>query len=92
MKRKFFYGLLLMALALNLFVGAQVYFQNVEAADKDDPYSNLKLFSSVLERVRQDYVDGEKVSYQELVQGAMKGMLNTLDPHIEFMDAPKYDE
>ena len=92
MKRKFFYGLLLTALALNLFVGAQVYLQNVGAAEKDDPYPNLKLFSTVLERVRQDYVDGDKVTYQELIQGAMKGMLNTLDPHSEFMELSKYDE
>src|SRR5436190_7874548 len=92
MKRKFFYGLLLAALALNLFVGTQVYIQNVGAAEKDDPYPNLKLFSTVLERVRQDYVDGDKVTYQELIQGAMKGMLNTLDPHSEFMESSKYDE
>src|SRR5215213_11046776 len=83
MKRKFSYGLLLTALAINLFVGA---------AEKDDPYPNLKMFSTVLERVRQDYVDGDKVTYQELIQGAMKGMLNTLDPHSEFMDTSKYDE
>src|SRR5262245_9647125 len=92
MKRKFFYGLLLTALALNLFVGAQVYLQSVGAAEKEDPYQNLKLFSTVLERVRQDYVDGDKVTYQELIQGAMKGMLNTLDPHSEFMEANKYDD
>lgn len=92
MKKKFFYGLLLTALALNLFVGAQVYLQSVGAAEKDDPYPNLKLFSTVLERVRQDYVDGDKVTYQELIQGAMKGMLSTLDPHSEFMEVSKYDE
>jgi carboxyl-terminal processing protease len=46
----------------------------------------------VLERVRQDYVDGDKVTYQELIQGAMKGMLSTLDPHSEFMEVSKYDE
>ena len=92
MKRKFFYGALLTALAINLLIGAQVFRQNVSAAEKDDAYPNLKLFSSVLERVRQDYVDGDKVTYQELIQGAMKGMLNTLDPHSEFMEATKYDE
>jgi carboxyl-terminal processing protease len=92
MKRKFFYGLLFAALAFNLLVGTQVYFQQVSAAEKDDPYPNLKLFSVVLERVRQDYVDGDKVTYQELIQGAMKGMLNTLDPHSEFMEGSKYDE
>ena len=61
MKRKFSYGLLLTALAINLFIGAQIYRQNLGAAEKDDPYLDLKLFSTVLERVRQDYVDGDKV-------------------------------
>ena len=92
MKRKFLYGLLMGALAVNLLIGTQVYFQNVRAAEKDDPYPNLKIFSTVLERVRQDYVDGDKVTYQDLIYGAMKGMLNTLDPHSEFMEATKYDE
>jgi carboxyl-terminal processing protease len=42
--------------------------------------------------VRQDYVDGEKLTYQELIYGALKGMLNTLDPHSEFMEPQKYDD
>jgi carboxyl-terminal processing protease len=92
MKRKFSYGLLLTALAVNLFIGAQIYRQNIHAAEREDPYPNLKLFSTVLERVRQDYVDGEKITYQELIQGAMKGMLSTLDPHSEYMELSKYDE
>ena len=92
MKRKFFYGLLLVALALNLFVGSQVYLQNAKAADNDDPYTRLELFNTVLQTVRQNYVDGDKVSYQDLIQGAMKGMISTLDPHSEFMDLSKYDE
>jgi carboxyl-terminal processing protease len=92
MKRRVFYGILLGILAVNLFVGAQVYFANVQAAEKDDALPNLRLFSTVLDRVRQEYVDGEKLSYQELIRGALKGMLSTLDPHSEFMDPPKYDD
>src|SRR5882672_10415817 len=92
MKRRLLYGFILAALAVNLFVGAQVYFANVQAAEKDDALPNLKLFSTVLDRVRQEYVDGEKLSYQDLIHGALKGMLNTLDPHSEFMDQSKYDE
>jgi len=92
MKRRVLYGILLGALAVNLFVGAQVYFSNVQAAEKDDALPNLRLFSTVLDRVRQEYVDGEKLSYQELIHGALKGMLNTLDPHSEFMEASKYDD
>ncbi len=92
MKRRVLYGMLLGVLAVNLFVGAQIYFSNVQAAEKDDALPNLRLFSTVLDRVRQEYVDGEKLSYQELIHGALKGMLNTLDPHSEFMEATKYDE
>ena len=39
-----------------------------------------------MEKVRKDYVDGKDLTYQELVYGALKGMINTLDPHSEFMD------
>src|SRR5580765_86199 len=92
MKRRLLYEVVLGVLAVNLFVGAQVYFANVQAAEKDDALPNLKLFSVVLDRVRQEYVDGDKLTYQDLIHGALKGMLNTLDPHSEFMDQSKYDD
>ena len=92
MKRRFFYGLLCGTLAINLFFGAQVYYNNVQAAQRDDALPNLKLFSTVLDRVRQEYVDGDKLTYQDLIHGALKGMLGTLDPHSEFMDGSKYKD
>src|SRR5436309_2738623 len=45
-----------------------------------------------MEKVRKHYVDGQKLTYQDLVYGALKGMLNTLDPHSEFMEPEKYKE
>jgi carboxyl-terminal processing protease len=92
MKRRFFYSALMVVLGLNLLVGAQIYFSSSHGAEKDDVYPNLKLFSIVLDRVRTDYVDGGKLSYQDLIHGALKGMLNTLDPHSEFMEPSKYDD
>src|SRR3954453_2324610 len=92
MKRRFMYGVLLPALALNLLARAQIYFSSVHGAEKDDAYPNIRLFSTVLEKVRQDYVDGDQLTYQELIYGALKGMLNTLDPHSEFMEPVKYDD
>ena len=92
MKRRFLYGALLGVLAANLLIGTQIYFANAQAAEKDDALPNLKLFSVVLDRVRQEYVDGDKLTYQDLIHGALKGMLNTLDPHSEFMDSSKYDD
>jgi len=92
MKRRVLYGILFGALTVNLFFGALAYFTNVQAAEKDDALPNFRLFSTVLDRVRQEYVDGDKLSYQELIHGALKGMLNTLDPHSEFMEPVKYDD
>ena len=92
MKRRFVYGLLTVVLGLNLLIGARIYDYSASAADRDEPYTNYRLFSDVLEKVRQEYVDGQKLTYQELVHGALKGMLNTLDPHSEFMDSSKFEE
>ncbi len=92
MKRRFLYSMLIAALGLNLLVGAQIYFSSAQGASRDEPYPNLKLFTTVLDRVRQDYVDGDKLTYQDLIHGALKGMLNSLDPHSEFMEPMKYDE
>jgi carboxyl-terminal processing protease len=92
MKRRLIYGAVVVALTVNLLIGARIYVTTAQAAEKDSPYSSLELFSFVLEKVRKDYVDGQKLTYQDLVYGALKGMLNTLDPHSEFMEPEKYKE
>jgi len=92
MKRRLIYGAVTLALAVNLVIGARVYLSSAQAAEKDSIYPSLELFSFVLEKVRKDYVDGQNLTYQNLIYGALKGMLNTLDPHSEFMDPEKYKE
>lgn len=91
MKRRVFFSLLGLLLGINLLVGARV-FSSAGAVQKDAVYPNIELFSYVMEKVRKDYVDGSGVTYQELVYGALKGMLNTLDPHSEFMEPDKYQD
>jgi carboxyl-terminal processing protease len=90
MKKRILYICLVTVLGLNLLVGAQIYVANAQVNETENVYEELRLMMRVMERVRQDYVDGEKITYSELIQAAMKGMLNTLDPHSEFMDARKY--
>src|SRR6266404_4640972 len=92
MKRRLVYGTVLVALAVNVLIGARVYLSSAHGAEKDSAYPSLELFSYVMEKVRKDYVDGQKLTYQDLVYGALKGMLNTLDPHSEFMEPEKYKE
>src|SRR4029077_6884907 len=85
-------GFVAAVLAVNLLIGARVYTSSAEAAQKDSVYSNMRLFSEVMEKVRHDYVDGTNFSYQDLVYGALKGMVNELDPHSEFLDPEKYKD
>src|SRR5204863_4414755 len=90
MRKRLLYSVLLTALTLNLLIGAQIYFKSAQAAEKENVYPQIELFMRVLERVRQDYVDGDKLTYRDLIHGAMRGMLKTLDPYSEFMEPTKY--
>jgi carboxyl-terminal processing protease len=92
MKQRFIFGVVTVALAANLLIGARLYISSADAAQKESAYPNLKLFSEVMERVRKDYVDGQSLSYQDLVYGALRGMIDKLDPHSEFLDPEKYKE
>ncbi len=61
---------------------------SLRAADTDDDsgYAQISLFAKAIQLIRQDYVDGSKVSYHDLIYAAMRGMLASLDPHSGFMD------
>src|SRR5579863_5707278 len=92
MKRRIVFGMVSATLMVVLVMGGRLYVNSAHGAEKDSAYPSLELFSSVLEKVRNEYVDGKKLTYQELVYGALKGMINTLDPHSEFMEPEKYNE
>jgi carboxyl-terminal processing protease len=53
---------------------------------EDNGYSQISMFAKAVQLLRQDYVDGNKTSYHELITAAMKGMLSSLDPHSQYMD------
>jgi len=91
MNARLIYPLFIAALVAYVSLGAKVFHLSA-ADDRNDPYQQLELFTRVLERVRKDYVDGENLTYQDLIQGALKGMLSTLDPHSEFMTVSKFNE
>jgi carboxyl-terminal processing protease len=93
MKRRLIFGLVTVVLALNLIIGARIYFSPAHAADaKDSPDANLERFADVLEKVRTSYVDGTNLTYHDLISSALKGMVGSLDPHSEFMDADDYQQ
>jgi carboxyl-terminal processing protease len=91
MKRSLIFGLVIALLVLNLAIGAQIYLSSAHATDeKDAADPNMQLFDDVLDKVRNEYVDGKNLTYRELVYAALKGMVGKLDPHSEFMDADDY--
>ena len=57
---------------------------------KAGPYYKLNVFSRVLSYVENNYV--EDVNQDELIYGAIKGMLETLDPHTTFLRPEQYRE
>lgn len=52
-------------------------------------YEQLDLFGDVFERIRSAYV--EEVDEEKLIQSAINGMLNSLDPHSNFMAVEEFD-
>jgi len=57
---------------------------------KDEWYKQVELFSDTLAIIQTDYVDEAKP--KDLIYGALKGMLSSLDPHSQFMDPETYNE
>src|SRR6266436_4346906 len=79
-------------LATFALVGSGLFFafefRSLAAANEEDDtgYSQISIFAKAIQLIRQDYVDGNKTSYHDLVTAALKGMLSSLDPHSQFMD------
>jgi carboxyl-terminal processing protease len=57
---------------------------------RGDDYENLRVFTEVLSLVQSNYVDD--IESKKLVEGAIKGLLRTLDPHTSYMPAEVYKE
>lgn len=49
-------------------------------------------FADALEIIRENYVDGKKVDFNELTKSSLTAMLRTLDPHSNYFDSAEYEE
>jgi carboxyl-terminal processing protease len=76
----------LACLLLGLHSGLRAQEAQQGKNEEDNAYSQISIFAKAIELIRQDYVDGNKTSYHDLIAAAMKGMLSSLDPHSQFMD------
>jgi carboxyl-terminal processing protease len=55
-----------------------------------ETYKELNLFGDVFEKVRSEYVD--EVSDDTLIEGAINGMLTSLDPHSNYLNAKNFND
>jgi carboxyl-terminal processing protease len=89
MKRLRGKGKFLFPIGVALILGAAI---GVVAASSvsDDFYREIPLFTDTLSLVQSDYVD--ELEVKDMIYGALKGMLSSLDPHSQFMDPDTYRE
>ncbi|MDR0534339.1 MAG: S41 family peptidase [Verrucomicrobiales bacterium] len=60
--------------------------------DQDARYRSSLMVATVLEKIRQEYVDPNEVNYDKLTYSALEGMVSSLDPYCEFLDPQRYEE
>ena len=65
-------------------------FKAIAEDKKTNVYQQLNMFGEVYERVRREYV--EEVSDKELIEAAIEGMLQSLDPHSSFMNEDTFKD
>ena len=70
--------------------GAHLFAVANAAAHSDNTYSQLNLFGEVFEKIKTDYV--EKPEDSKLVEGAINGMISSLDPHSRYMNEKGWAE
>lgn len=57
---------------------------------KDDLYEKVELFASAVSLIRSEYVND--VNSKDLIYGALKGMMMSLDSHSQFLDPESFNE
>src|SRR3954466_10789564 len=92
MKRRLFLSAMVGLIAGTILFGVRLHSAHAADADDDSGYAQISIFAKAIQLIRQDYVDGNKVSYHDLIYAAMKGMLASLDPHSGFMDPDDFKD
>ena len=88
LKSLFLNGLLVAVFVL--FIFNQVTVRAGSAGQEDSAYDHLTILTRALQLIRQDYVDDKKISYHDLIYAAIRGMMQSLDPHSQFMEPNEF--
>jgi len=66
------------------------FFNKADAQNLDKLYDKIDLFSEVLEKIQDEYVDD--VNQSEVMDSAINGMLQSLDPYSSYMNPKIYED
>jgi carboxyl-terminal processing protease len=66
------------------------YYLNIPVFSKNDLYEKIDLFGEVLENIEKDYVD--EVDQAEMIDSAINGVLQSLDPYSAYMSPETFKE
>ena len=61
-----------------------------KAENRQETYKQLNLFGDVFQRVQEQYV--EEVTDKKLIEAAISGMLQSLDPHSSYLNPESYKD
>ena len=73
-----------------IFIFFLLFYSQSSFADTKETYRQLSIFNEVYNRVKEQYV--EEVTDKELIEKALNGMLQALDPHSSYMNEEVYKE
>jgi carboxyl-terminal processing protease len=85
--RKSTYFVVGIVLGLSLAIGHSVY---ALKENQDIPFEELQAFTEVFSRIKSDYVEG--VDDKSLIEDAIRGMLNGLDPHSSYLNTSEFSD
>lgn len=88
MSKKFQAIVLVVSAAILLFVVAGVL--NVRASNKDGAYPQMEVYSEVLSRIESEYVEQPNIT--KVTDGALHGLLESLDADSSFLTPSQYKE
>src|SRR5438477_7418019 len=73
MKRRLLFSTFACLILFNVVLGVRFYTAHAAGGDADSGYAQISVFAKAVQLLRQDYVDGNKTSYHDLIYAAMKG-------------------
>lgn len=92
-RRSIFFMFLIAAVVSAFFVVNAAEVSKEEKSEtivEENLYEDIELFADVFAIVKEHYVDEPK--NQDLIYGALKGMMSALDDHSQFLDPDAYKE